>query len=192
MTAFKIEVRDGAVIAAMNRQAAAARNPEPALKAIGEALVPMTNRTFETSTDPWGRRWVPNSQATIEALLAKRDILRIKAGKGSDNWLKREGENKGRLNSAAAGRVMSKKPLIGVGRKLSTNIFPKVTGNTLTVGSSAVYAAIQQFGGQKSEFPHLWGDIPARPFLPVTSTGELAPEAQRAVVEIVQDYLLHG
>jgi phage virion morphogenesis protein len=27
------------------------------------------------------------------------------------------------------------------------------------------YAAMMQFGGSKSQFPNLWGDIPARPFL---------------------------
>jgi len=30
------------------------------------------------------------------------------------------------------------------------------------------YAAMMQFGGTKSEFPNLWGDIPARPFLGIS------------------------
>lgn len=35
----------------------------------------------------------------------------------------------------------------------------------VSVGSNRVYAAMQQFGGTKARFSHLWGDIPARPFI---------------------------
>jgi len=40
--------------------------------------------------------------------------------------------------------------------------------NTLAVGSTMEYAAMMQFGGSRSEFPNLWGDIPARPFLGIS------------------------
>ena len=36
------------------------------------------------------------------------------------------------------------------------------------VGSNRVYAAMMQFGGTKAAYPHLWGDIPPRPFLGVS------------------------
>jgi len=58
-----------------------------------------------------------------------------------------------------------------------------VTGNVLEVGSTMEYAAMQQFGGRKSEFPHLWGDIPARPFLGL-SAGDVAD-----IEQTVSDYL---
>ena len=32
-------------------------------------------------------------------------------------------------------------------------------------GTNVVYARMMHYGGLKSVFPHLWGDIPARPFL---------------------------
>lgn len=38
----------------------------------------------------------------------------------------------------------------------------------LLIGSPMEYAAMMQFGGTKSEFLNLWGDIPARPFLGVS------------------------
>jgi len=44
--------------------------------------------------------------------------------------------------------------------------------NQLEWGSIMEYAAMQQFGGSKSEFPHLWGDIPARPFLGLSAEDE--------------------
>ncbi len=58
-----------------------------------------------------------------------------------------------------------------------------VTGNVLEVGSTMEYAAMQQFGGRKSEFPHLWGDIPARPFLGLSAADK------SAIDEIVSEYL---
>ncbi|MDD2723564.1 MAG: phage virion morphogenesis protein [Methylovulum sp.] len=59
------------------------------------------------------------------------------------------------------------KPLVD-GGTLSHQINKDVTGDTLEVGSTMEYAAMQQFGGTKEEFPYLWGDIPARPFLGVS------------------------
>lgn len=178
MTAFKVEVSDGEVIAAMNSLAAAALNPEPALLAIREALLPIIKRTFATSTDPWGRRWAPNAPATIAAMLAK----------GTGNFRKKDGK----LSSKGAGRVMAKNPLIGETGFLSQQIHSGISNDALEIYSSAVYAAIQNEGGKKSEFPHLWGDIPARAFMPVNAAGEMAPEARRQVVDIIQEYLLHA
>jgi phage gpG-like protein len=175
MSTFKIDVQDSAVLAAFNRLQAAAVDPGPLFRAIGEALVVQAKRTFKTGTDPWGRRWLPNSPVTIAAMLARR--------KG--NFRKRDGK----LSAKGAKRVMAKRPLIGESRQLSTRIHYALDGNTLTVGSSMIQAAMQQFGGRKSEFPKLWGDIPARPFLPITAAGDLAPEARREVLEAFNEVL---
>ncbi len=32
-------------------------------------------------------------------------------------------------------------------------------------GTNVIYARMMHYGGKKALFPHLWGDIPARPFL---------------------------
>jgi phage gpG-like protein len=48
-----------------------------------------------------------------------------------------------------------------------------------------VYAAMQQFGGTKAEFPHLWGDIPERPFLGVS-------DDEKEILEIISDYLIEN
>jgi phage virion morphogenesis protein len=74
-------------------------------------------------------------------------------------------------------------PLTGEGT-LGEQIHARLLGNdTLAVGSNMEYAAMQQFGGTKAEFPHLWGDIPARPFLGVS-------ENDRAeILDIIQAHL---
>jgi phage virion morphogenesis protein len=59
-------------------------------------------------------------------------------------------------------------PLTGETGKLQDEISYQIEGNDLLIGSPMIYAAMQQFGGTKEEFPHLWGDIPARPFLGVS------------------------
>ncbi|WP_432724193.1 phage virion morphogenesis protein [Jeongeupia wiesaeckerbachi] len=57
------------------------------------------------------------------------------------------------------------------------------------VGSNKVYAAMQQFGGDKADFPNLWGDVPARPFLPIDADGKLQPEAKEEVLDTVLRHL---
>lgn len=166
MTAFTIEVDDRAVRQVLDRLTRSAADPKPALSAIGEKLYAMTRRSFETSTDPWGRAWKPTKKGN--------------------------------------------KPLIGAGKFLSgPSLHYNVAGNTLTLGSSAVYAAIHQFGGQTKphailpvkkqalafggkvvkKVNHPGSKIPARPFLPVTQSGELAPAAQQVVTEVIAEYL---
>jgi len=68
---------------------------------------------------------------------------------------------------------------------LGNTIFYQVNGkDSLEIGSPMEYAAMQQFGGTKAEFPHLWGDIPARPFLGISS------EDERKINEILDEHLL--
>lgn len=77
-----------------------------------------------------------------------------------------------------------KKPLVGATRNLGTGISWQLRGNdAVEVGSAEPYAAMQQFGGSKAAWPHLWGDIPARPYL------GLSVEDERDILDIVAGYL---
>ncbi len=73
-------------------------------------------------------------------------------------------------------------PLIEEG-SLGEQISYAVDGNQLEIGSSLEYAAMQQFGGTKDEFPHLWGDIPARPFLGISD------DDAKEILEIVESQI---
>lgn len=78
-----------------------------------------------------------------------------------------------------AGR--DRRPLFGPSGRLSTQIFYEAGPDQVKVGSNQVYAAMMQFGGLKAQYPHLGGDIPARPFLGVSQedrTGILATVAE--------------
>lgn len=75
-------------------------------------------------------------------------------------------------------------PLTGETKELQTQIHPRIAGgDTLEIGSTMEYAAMQQFGGTKSEFPNLWGDIPARPFLGISE------DDKKEILDILSDYL---
>lgn len=81
-------------------------------------------------------------------------------------------------------RKSGSRPLTGETGVLGNNIEYQLVGNdTLEVGSPMEYAAMQQFGGTKSEFPWLWGDIPARPYLGLSSADE------GEVLDILNEYL---
>lgn len=168
---FTIEVDSAPVLEAFNRLIAAGQDMGPIMRAIGEDVTRRAKRRFETSTAPDGTPWAPNSDTTLRALLH---------GSGK-NFTK-----KGAL-SARGNRVLAdKKPLIGESRYLSREIDYAVDSDGVTIVASPKYAAMQQFGGTRAQFPHLWGDIPARPFLPVTAAGELYPDEEREILDVLR------
>lgn len=152
-----VSITDSSAIDAFNRLIAFGESPRGALLAINEKMLEFTKERFEQSADPYGTPWQQNSDTTLRAVLHR-------SGK---NFTK-----KGALSKRGQTTLAGKKPLIGESKSLSTQLHSLVIGDELaTVSSSMVYAAMQQFGGSKAEFPHLWGDIPARAFFPDASRG---------------------
>ena len=148
-------------------------NPQPALRAIGELLVEFTKERFARSQDPYGRAWAPNAETTLRRALDRHPKNRTKSG---DLY-------------ARGQRVLAgKKPLIGESKSLSTQIHYRVVPGAVEVRSSMVYAALHQFGASKAKFPHLWGDIPARPFFPDAGRG-LPLELSERVRQVLSDAL---
>jgi len=62
-------------------------------------------------------------------------------------------------------RKSDHRPLFGTSGSLNSQIFATTGADFVRVGSNRVQAAMMQFGGSKSVYAHLWGDIPARPYL---------------------------
>ncbi|NYT80886.1 phage virion morphogenesis protein [Alcaligenaceae bacterium] len=87
--------------------------------------------------------------------------------------------------AATVGRKGFDEPLVGAERSLTlrTQHAYQLDTDALRVGSMMEYAAMQQFGGLRSEFPHLWGDIPARPFI------GLSEDDEDEIVEIITDHI---
>lgn len=172
MSSFTINVDDAAVKAALQRLERAGADASPVLRAIGEDIMERAKQRFGSATGPDGAPWRANARSTIE------NFIRAKGGYG------KRGINKKGQNWA-----MAKKPLQGHTGDLARQFHVAVQGNSVTVSNSMVYAAMQQFGGKKSEFPKLRGDIPARPFLPVTADGQLYPQERASILEALNEYL---
>lgn len=168
---IKVQVTDSGVVDAFNRLIELGENPQGALAAIGEKMDEFTKSRFEKSVDPYDEPWAVNSDVTLRVLLHS----------GGKNFTKKGALSK-RGNTVLAG----KKPLIGESKILSTEFSRTVIGDDLvTVASTRTYAAMQQFGGSKSDFPNLWGDIPARPFFPDESRG-LPNELREQINEVLR------
>lgn len=45
----------------------------------------------------------------------------------------------------------------------------QINGDALEFGTDRIYGAMMHFGGTKAQYPHLWGDIPARPYLGISN-----------------------
>lgn len=76
------------------------------------------------------------------------------------------------------GRVLE-----GESGELAKQFSYSATSDSVEFGSLMVYAAMQNFGGTKSEFPHLWGDIPGREFM------GLSDDDEDEVLAILADHL---
>ncbi|OAI20409.1 hypothetical protein A1507_22890 [Methylomonas koyamae] len=181
---ISVEFDDRAIVKALQELQRATGDLTPAFNEIGERLVESTVHRFETSTAPDGTPWAPNSQVTYEAYLDRRsgDYLDGKRVGDKKGYFRKDG----RVSARSAGILSSKKPLIDSGT-LSEQIHKNlIGGHTLEISSSMEYAAMQQFGGTRAEFPQLWGDIPARPFLGISS------EDEDVVLSIIKKYLEDG
>ena len=167
MITIKVDNRD--VLAAMRQLSEKTSNLANVLADIGEHLTETSKRRFDISTAPDGSKWAPNTQTTI--------LNYIGEFKGSYT-------KTGSISKSGSNRIASKKPLVGETKSLMSTINYRVNGSdSVEIGSPMIYAAIQQFGGRKSEFAHLWGDIPARPFLGISD------DDRRDILDILAEYL---
>ena len=173
MAGFLIQIDDAPVTALLGRLLAAGEDQSAVLQAIGEGIMERTKARFESATGPDGAHWRSNAYSTIMAFIAAR------VGFGARG-----------INKKGQALAMSKRPLQGLTGDLARQFHVLVAGgNSVIVGNSMIYAAMQQFGGKKSQFPNLWGDIPARPFFPITAGGELYPQERDTILEQLNTFL---
>lgn len=72
---------------------------------------------------------------------------------------------------------------------LAASITTQADDSSALVGSNKPYAAMMHFGGKQAEFEHLWGDIPARPYLPMDAEGNLQPQGEDAILDLALRHL---
>lgn len=132
---FTIELKEDQITAALARALAQQADLTPLMDQIGEILIVSVKDRFKAGESPDGVKWAPKSATTL-------------AGSG-----------------ARKSNRVDARPLFGPSGMLSSQIFAESSSDGVLVGSGRVQAAMMQFGGTKAQFPHLWGNIPARPFM---------------------------
>jgi len=148
-----IDLQDADITHALGELEKVTADLTPALKLIGRKLVESTEERFTDRRAPDGKPWLGNSDLTI-------------ARKGFDHPLV------GGTQDGDTGRRT---------QMLQHMNHAQIEDNVLLVGNTMEYSAMQQFGGTKADFPHLWGDIPARPFI------GLSDEDRQMVIEQITD-----
>ncbi|MDR2221010.1 MAG: phage virion morphogenesis protein [Methylobacillus sp.] len=170
---ISIDIDDTGILTLMQRLADLDQSLPPVLQAIGDDIVDRARQRFVTSTAPDGTPWEINSEVTF--LLWMRDW-------GAGNF-----GGDGRVNAKGAARLANKKPLIGETGDLAREFNVEVSGDTVTITNTMAYASIQQFGGITAPNSMIPGaTIPARPFLPVTPEGELYPEEEMLILDLLE------
>jgi len=156
-----ITVQDSALRAELARLQAHLTNLTPVMRSIGQTLRTNIDLGFRGEQDPWGVPWRPLSDVTLRRR-----------------------------------RGTSAQILRDTGR-LANSMTYRADRNSVSVGTNVVYAATHQFGAQKGDFgrtrrgaPIPWGDIPARPMLPIrNSLVDLPPEWRADVLATLARYL---
>jgi phage gpG-like protein len=175
VTTFTLTINAAAVQAELQRLQQRLGNLQPVMNEIGEGIVERAKARFASSTGPDGQAWAVNRPST----LAKVEARIGTSGRKKD----------GSLNARGLRTLASKRPLIGESHALETQIHHQASGNVVEVSATPVYAAMQQFGGTRADYPHLWGDIPARPFLPVHLDGSLYLDEEKLILDEVVRFL---
>ena len=180
-----IQVNDRQVLDRLGELARKCSNLKPAMKEIGEDLVASTKARFASTTSPDGTPWVANSQVTIDRFMGLHTKNYKTDGSLVPNKNFKKDGSLSKSGEACVAAGAAKKPLTGKTQTLGHTINYQLDGNSsVRIGSPLPYAAMQQFGGTKAQWPHLWGAIPARPFLGVSA----ADKAD--ILEIVGSYLV--
>ena len=101
----------------------------------------------------------------------------------------RDGKSPDGINWAALSPVTIEKkgsttPLINHGT-LRNSITYSVDNDFVDIGTNDKRAAMLNFGGTKAQFPHLWGDIPARPFMPQS---QLPADWEAQIIEQIREH----
>lgn len=177
MTGARVRVDDRVARAAFRALIAAATDMSDFFTEVGEDVKNEADLAFRDSRSPFGIPWAPLSLTT-----RIRRITKI-----ASNFTQ-----SGRIRARVSGDAQ---PLRDTGR-LAQSISVQAGPQSVDVGSNVEYAAVHQFGARKGAFganrrgsPIPWGDIPARPFLPVDENDELPADLNARIGQRFQDYI---
>lgn len=163
-----VTIDDSQLQAALQRLEYAGVDLSPAMRKIAGALEKITEDNLEAEGRP---RWKPLAESTKHGRL------------GGKKAYKKNGE----LTAAAQRRQDAGFRILQHSGQLASSVTTDYDSNQAVVGSNKVYAAIHQFGGEAGRGRKV--EIPARPYLPITTDGKLQPEAREEVLDTILRHL---
>jgi phage gpG-like protein len=96
-------------------------------------------------------------------------------------------------------RKKGNKPLIDQKTFVTSRLFYQADADSVIVGSSAVQAAVLQFGAKKGAFGATkrggkipWGNSPARRYFPISEDGQLDDAARSLILDAIRAHLADG
>lgn len=143
---FEVQIDDREVRAALKRALVSTGDLTPVMKAIGERLLRSTEERFDTETAPDGTPWKPLKASSLGAGYKKAKRTPVK----------------GQL-TAAYKRYLADRKILTRSGQLRSTIFSRPASDHVAIGTGKIYGATHQFGR---------GEIPARPFLGVTTADQ--------------------
>lgn len=159
---------DSQMEAGFRRLESAGRNMAPAMRDISQGLNKVTEDNFAAEGRP---KWTPLADATKHARL------------GGKKAYKKNGE----LTAAAQRRQDDGFRILQHTGQLAASVTTDYDSTQAVIGSNKEYAAVQHFGGMAGRGRKV--EIPARPYLPLTTDGNLQPEAREEVLDTILRHL---
>jgi phage virion morphogenesis protein len=166
MAGVAVKVLTGQVLARLQGLEERGENLSGLMRSFGEYMKGSIQKNFDAQGRPV--KWAPISFGTKVAWHTKRRSY----------WTKKDKMSK-KGKAAWSGRLV----LTDTGR-LRRSIYATAGGDSLTLGTNVIYAALHQFGGQAGRGKKIF--IPARPYL------LFQPEDLERFHKMLVNYLLAG
>ena len=166
MAVISVQVTDKPVLDALQELSRRVSDISEPLNEIGIEFAERIRGQFGSGQSPYGDKWAKLSEVT-------------------------QAKNKGRRRGG--------QPLLDTGR-LRASITSRMIdgGNAVSIGATNVqYANTQQFGARQGQYgrtrrngPIPWGNVPARPYMPIVGNAVVLPnDWSQTAVDIIADYL---
>nr|DAV19791.1 MAG TPA: virion morphogenesis protein [Caudoviricetes sp.] len=160
------------------------------LNTVGGMVKNSVMESFENETSPFGQRWKPLSSVTAFANFGG-GIKNVKRGRQNAYYKNGKKQKKSFLSVFGAGG--SRKILVLSGA-LAGHWVVRASAKSVTVSNNSssggfAYGLTHQFGTTRAG-KHKKINIPARPFLPIDSSGNLEPKLAKDINDYLENEVL--
>ena len=161
------------------------------LNTIGGMIKNSIMESFENETSPFGQRWKPLSSVTAFANFGGGGIKNVKRGRQNAYYKNGKKQKKSFLSVFGAG---GSRRILVLSGALAGHWVVRASAKSVTVSNNSssggfAYGLTHQFGTTRAG-KHKKINIPARPFLPIDSSGNLEPKLAKDINDYLENEVL--